>query len=182
MKTNLKLNATQTKRINNGYNGAQMSVASFTTDVYQTWNELIDGGSDPTPSDLTEAICTTIFTGVKNGTLYLASGKTGVDWSLLGRAFVGLASYDEISPGIRAAWLVMKKGKLNTGTLDTVKRVFGVEPKPVGNGGNTTTTKAKTGDGPTFTLGYIGKVLDALAVTGKVDKKTVKLILATLAK
>jgi hypothetical protein len=79
---------------------------------------------------------------VKNGTLYLASGKTGVDWSLLGRAFVGLASYDEISPGIRAAWLVMKKGKLNTGTLDTVKRVFGVEPKSGSGGGNTTPAKS----------------------------------------
>jgi hypothetical protein len=142
MKTKLKLNTTQTKRINNGYNGAQMSVASFTTDVYQTWDELIDKGSDPTPAELTEAICTTIFTGVKNGTLYLASGKTGVDWSLLGRAFVGLASYDEISPGIRAAWLVMKKGKLNTGTLDTVKRVFGVEPKSGSGGGNTTPAKS----------------------------------------
>lgn len=109
------MKTTNKTKLMSAYNTGILSEVAFATAVHEVWNDEL---GDICAADLTCVILEPIFSGIRNGKLYLANNSSGVAWAMLASAFRDLAPMSEVRTGVRAAWKAAgHKSKLNSGFL-----------------------------------------------------------------
>jgi hypothetical protein len=120
MKTKLmKLNKADSSTIREAYNVNVKSAVDFANTITAVWNRNLGSCI----LDVASGILADIFQGVKDGSLYLAPGKTGIAWKLLRESFVGLkvqgGTFEpkDFTTACGLAWKSVHGTKFNTGLI-----------------------------------------------------------------